>query len=127
MGSRSRQYTPTWPIFCTRIGLAEGSVIAQRPFVVNGIVIPAHVRERLRRPGELAAQPEHGAHAVEVERRLAREAAMHRMEQLVVAARRAFGRDVGKLPPEYFDRFGAVGRIIEPIDRCHVSAYVTNQ
>src|SRR5438046_68587 len=78
------------------MGLTAVSLIAQCPFVVSGVVIPAGVGQRPGWAGERAARGEHGTRAVGIERRLAREAAVRRVEQLVVAACGVAGRDVGE-------------------------------
>src|SRR2546425_12298068 len=100
---------PTWPILRPRMGLAAVSLIAQSPFVVSGVVIPAGAGQRPGWAGELAAQREHGTHAFGIDRRLAREAAARRVEQLVVAACGVVGRDIGESSLQDVHGLSAVG------------------
>src|SRR5581483_3504963 len=86
------EYSPTW-LGPTQslLSLLVRSAAAQRLVVILRIVVPVGIGQFLFGLREFAAKLEHGAHTLDVHRRLARERTA-RAQQLVVAALGLFRR-----------------------------------
>src|SRR5207244_3013033 len=96
----------------------------ERLFVVAQIVVAGGIGARRRRGREAAAQREHRADAIEVERALAGETALR--EKLRVAALGIARIDAEPLLEE-LQRLAAVCRRVEPVERGEVRADVTHE